>query len=31
VLFGPGAFAVKELIEKQFELFVTGVDTYIDF
>lgn len=30
ILFGPPAFVVKELIEKQFELFLTGLDTYID-
>ncbi len=31
VLFGPPAFVVKEMIEKQFEFFVTGLDTYVDF
>lgn len=31
ILFGPPAFVIKELIEKQFELFIKGVDTYIDF
>lgn len=31
VLFGPPAFVVKELIEKQLEFFITGLDTYIDF
>jgi NADH dehydrogenase FAD-containing subunit len=31
ILFGPPAFVVKELIEKQLEFFITGLDTYIDF
>ncbi len=31
ILFGPPAFVVKELIEKQLEFFMTGLDTYIDF
>jgi NADH:ubiquinone reductase (H+-translocating) len=31
VLFGPPAFVAKELIEKQLEFFITGLDTYIDF
>ena len=31
VLFGPPAFVVKELIEKQLDFFITGLDTYIDF
>jgi NADH dehydrogenase len=31
ILFGPPAFVVKELIEKQLEFFITGLDTYVDF
>jgi NADH:ubiquinone reductase (H+-translocating) len=31
ILFGPPAFVIKELIEKQLEFFITGLDTYVDF
>lgn len=31
ILFGPPAFVIKELIEKQLEFFMTGLDTYVDF